>query len=58
MLIDLRMAYPTVPVRVELVHGQPAHELVEASEDADVLVVPPSTAVTGGRSGAASALAR
>jgi nucleotide-binding universal stress UspA family protein len=88
MLIDLRMAYPTVPVHVELVHGQPAHELVEASEDADVLVVsrplhggfvhhlgataravirearcpvlvvPPSTAVTGGRSGAASALAR
>jgi nucleotide-binding universal stress UspA family protein len=39
MLIDLRMAYPAVPVRVTLVHGQPARSLVEASRDADLLVI-------------------
>jgi len=39
MLIDLRLAYPTVPVRVDLVHGQPGHTLVEASRDTDLLVI-------------------
>jgi len=39
MLIDLKMAYPSVTVHVELVHGQAAHELVDASEYADVLVI-------------------
>jgi nucleotide-binding universal stress UspA family protein len=39
MLIDLKMAYPTVTVHVDLVHGQAAHELVHASELADVLVI-------------------
>jgi nucleotide-binding universal stress UspA family protein len=39
LLIDLRLAYPTVSVRVDLVHGQPAYVLVEASEDADVIVI-------------------
>ena len=39
MLIDLKMAYPNVAVHVDLVHGQAAHELVAASEHADVLVI-------------------
>jgi nucleotide-binding universal stress UspA family protein len=39
LLIDLRLAYPTVPVHVDLTHGQPAHTLVEASRDADVIVI-------------------
>ena len=39
ILTDLRLAYPTVPVHVDLVHGQPAHTLVEASRDADVIVI-------------------
>lgn len=39
MLIDLRMAYPTVPVQVDLVHGSPARVLVEAGRDASVLVI-------------------
>jgi nucleotide-binding universal stress UspA family protein len=46
LLIDLRLAYPTVPVEVDLVHGQPAYTLVEASRDADVLVI--SRPVHGG----------
>jgi len=46
MLIDLRMAYPTVAVRVDLVHGQPANVLVEASREADLLVI--SRPVHGG----------
>jgi nucleotide-binding universal stress UspA family protein len=46
MLIDLRMAYPNVPARVDLVHGQSAYTLVEASRDADLLVV--SRPVHGG----------
>lgn len=46
LLIDLRMAYPNVPVHVDLVHGQPAFSLVEASRDADVLVI--SRPVHGG----------
>jgi nucleotide-binding universal stress UspA family protein len=39
LLIDLRMAYPDVQVQVDVVHGQAAHVLVEASRDADVLVI-------------------
>jgi nucleotide-binding universal stress UspA family protein len=39
LLIDLRLAYPTVTVQVDLVHGQPAHTLVEASREADVIVI-------------------
>lgn len=39
LLIDLRMAYPNVHVRIDLVHGQPAHTLVEAMRGADVLVI-------------------
>jgi nucleotide-binding universal stress UspA family protein len=39
LLIDLRMAYPAVPVQVDLVHGQPARILVEAARDAGVLVI-------------------
>jgi len=46
MLIDLRLAYPTVPVRVDLVHGQAGYALVEASRDADVLMI--SRPVHGG----------
>lgn len=46
ILIDFRMAYPTVPVRVDLVHGQSAHTLVEASRGADLLVI--SRPVHGG----------
>lgn len=46
LLIDLRMAYPTVPVHVDLVHGQPGRALVEASREADVLVI--SRPVHGG----------
>lgn len=39
LLIDLRMAYPEVQVHVDLVHGQPAYTLVEASGAADLLVI-------------------
>jgi nucleotide-binding universal stress UspA family protein len=39
VLIDLRMAYPDVQVRIDVVHGQPAHTLVEASKAADLLVI-------------------
>jgi len=39
LLVDLRLAYPNVPVQVDLVHGQPGRVLVEASKDADVLVI-------------------
>jgi len=46
MLIDLRLAYPTVPVRVDLVHGQSGYTLVEASRDTDLLVI--SRPVHGG----------
>lgn len=46
MLIDLRMAYPNVPVRVDLVHGQPGRTLVEASREADLLLI--SRPVHGG----------
>jgi nucleotide-binding universal stress UspA family protein len=46
MLVDLRMAHPNVPVRVDLAHGQPAYTLVEASRGADLLVI--SRPVHGG----------
>ncbi len=46
LLIDLRLAYPNVPVRVDLVHGRAGHALVEASRQADVLVI--SRPVHGG----------
>ena len=46
LLIDLRMAYPDVQVRIDLVHGQAAFTLVEASRAADVLVI--SRPVHGG----------
>ena len=39
LLIDLRLAYPNVPVRVDLVHGQAGYALVEASREADLLVI-------------------
>lgn len=39
MLINLEMAYPNVAAHVDVVHGQAAHELVAASEHADVLVI-------------------
>ena len=39
LLIDLRLAYPTVPVRVDLLHGQAGYTLVEASREADLLVI-------------------
>ena len=38
-LIDLRMAYPDVQVRVELTHGQAAFALVGESAEADLLMV-------------------
>jgi len=38
-LIDLRMAYPDVQVQVDVVHGRPATTLVEASRDADTVVI-------------------
>ncbi|MGK5497798.1 universal stress protein [Streptomyces sp. URMC 125] len=39
VLEPFRERYPQVPVRVEVVSGAAAHLLVEASEEADVLVV-------------------
>jgi nucleotide-binding universal stress UspA family protein len=38
-MIDLRMAYPDVQVRVELTHGQAAFALVQESAEADLLLV-------------------
>ena len=38
-LIDLRMAYPDVQVRISLVHGKPAHTLVTEARNADLLVI-------------------
>ncbi len=38
-LIDLRMAYPDVQVRVDLEHGQPAYALVTQSASADLLLI-------------------
>lgn len=38
-MIDLRMAYPDVQVEVEVVHGQAAFGLVDASVDADLLLM-------------------
>jgi nucleotide-binding universal stress UspA family protein len=38
-MIDLRMAYPDVQVRVELTHGQAAFALVRESAEADLLMV-------------------
>ena len=35
LLVDLRRDYPWVHVRVDVVHAQPAHALVEASRTAD-----------------------
>jgi nucleotide-binding universal stress UspA family protein len=46
LLIDLRLAYPNVPVKVELVHGQPGRTLVNQSREADTLVI--SRPVHGG----------
>jgi nucleotide-binding universal stress UspA family protein len=45
-IIDLRMAYPDVQVRVSLVHGKPAHTLVAEARNADLLVI--SRPVHGG----------
>jgi nucleotide-binding universal stress UspA family protein len=39
LLHDLEVAYPEVDVRVEVVHDQPAHALVQASETSDLLVL-------------------
>jgi nucleotide-binding universal stress UspA family protein len=38
-MIDLRLAYPEVQVRVELTHGQAAFALVRESAEADLLMV-------------------
>jgi len=38
-LIDLKLTYPNVAVHVDLVNGHAAHELVDASAHADVLVI-------------------
>jgi nucleotide-binding universal stress UspA family protein len=39
VLIDLRMAYPDVQVRIALVHGQPAQILLHAAQSAGLLVI-------------------
>lgn len=39
LLKDLGIAHPEVSVRVEVIHDQPAHALVHASEAADLLVL-------------------
>jgi nucleotide-binding universal stress UspA family protein len=39
VLIDLRMAYPDVQVRVALVHGQAARTLIAATRNADLVVI-------------------
>lgn len=39
LLHDLRELNPEVPVRIDVVHGQPAHALVAASSEADRLVI-------------------
>ena len=38
-MIDLRLAYPDVQVRVEVVHGQAAFALTDQSADADLLLI-------------------
>ena len=38
-LDELRARYPAVPVEVTIVHGQPAHALVEAAAGADLLML-------------------